>query len=259
MHAPMVTVQLEEQALAPARALARVPYLEHLLGLVQQGCEPAQLPAACAPALARAHFDLATCLATIIVCLFDHARLAALPEALADYQKLGDPTAVARALLAQLNYTRDVAANMPPQTYSTRSGIFRFVWRAQHNSTTIVLRLRTVYMYLPQPIASCMRSPPEDTKPPTLASAAFPAAVPCPLHYIHARWKNANPLTLPSSFVEWYMDRLRFGPRLLAVCAHLRISPQLLEQTQILELRAIVQVRVPLAGAPEAVPPQPTH
>ena len=45
MHAPMVTVILEEQALAPARLLARVPSLEHLLGLVQQGCEPAQLPA----------------------------------------------------------------------------------------------------------------------------------------------------------------------------------------------------------------------
>ena len=40
--------------------VARVPYLEHLLGLVQQGCEPAQLPDACAPALARAHADLAT-------------------------------------------------------------------------------------------------------------------------------------------------------------------------------------------------------
>ena len=56
------------------------------------------------------------------------------------------------------------------------------------------------------------------------------------------------------------MARLRFGPRLMAVCAHLRISPQLLEHTQIPELRATVQVRVPLAGAPEgtALPKQPT-
>ena len=51
-HAPMVAVSLEEQALAPARVLARVPYLEHLLGLVQQECAPAQLPTACAPPLA---------------------------------------------------------------------------------------------------------------------------------------------------------------------------------------------------------------
>ena len=60
VHAPMVTVILEEHALAPAHVLARMPYLEHLLGLVQQGCEPTQLPTACAPAFARAHADLAT-------------------------------------------------------------------------------------------------------------------------------------------------------------------------------------------------------
>ena len=68
---------------------------------MQQGC--AQLPDACAPALARAHVDLATYLATLMVGLFDPARLAALPEALADFQKLGDPTVVARTLLAQIN------------------------------------------------------------------------------------------------------------------------------------------------------------
>ena len=79
----MVTVILEEQALAPARVLARMPYLEHLLGLVQQRREPAQLPAACAPVLAHAHADLATHLATVMVGLFDRTRLAVLPEALA--------------------------------------------------------------------------------------------------------------------------------------------------------------------------------
>ena len=56
--------------------LARVPDLEHLLGLVQQGCEPAQLPAACAPALVRARADLATYLATLLTDLFDRARRA---------------------------------------------------------------------------------------------------------------------------------------------------------------------------------------
>ena len=51
----MVTVILEEQALAPARVLAP------------------------------------TYLATVMVGLFDRARLAVLLEALADYQKLRDP------------------------------------------------------------------------------------------------------------------------------------------------------------------------
>ena len=114
-------------------------------------------------------------------------------------------------------------------------GIFRFAWRVRQNSTTIVLRLRTVYMHLPQPVASCLRSPREDTKLSTLSSAAFPAAAPCPLHCIHARWKVEYPLPLPSPFGEWYMARLRLGPRLMAVCAQLRISSQLLEHAQIPE------------------------
>ena len=135
-----------------------------------------------------------------MVGLFDPARRAALPEALADFQKLGDSTVVART--AQINYTADVAAHMPSHTYATGSSICRFAWRAGQKSTTIVLQLRTVYMCLPQPIASCLLSPPEDTKLPTLSSAAFPAAAPCPLHYIHARWKFEYRLTLSSSFVE---------------------------------------------------------
>ena len=154
----MGTVLLEEQALAPARVLARVPYLEHLLGLVQQGCETHRLDAACAPAVERAHADLATYLAMLITGLFDHARLAALPDELAGFRQLVDPTVVTRALLAQLNYAADVAANMPSDTYTTGSGIFRFGWRARQRSATIVLRLRMVHMYLPQPIASCLRS-----------------------------------------------------------------------------------------------------
>ena len=81
----MVTVILEGTGPCTC-SRARVLHLEHLLGLVQQGCEPAQLPDACAPALARAHADLATYLATR---LFDQARLAALSETLADCWKLG--------------------------------------------------------------------------------------------------------------------------------------------------------------------------
>ena len=56
--------------------------------------------------------------------LFDLARLAALPEALADYQQL-DPAVLARTLLVQINYAH-MAANMPPYTFATGSGIFRF-------------------------------------------------------------------------------------------------------------------------------------
>ena len=66
-HAPMVTVSLEEPALAPARTLARVPYWEHLLHLAQRGRLEADFHTASEPALVQAHADLATYLATILV------------------------------------------------------------------------------------------------------------------------------------------------------------------------------------------------
>ena len=102
-------------------------------------------------------------------------------EALADCQKLGDLTVVARTLLVQINCTANVATNMSPHTYTTVVASSDLPG-ARDKTPQRSSGLRTVYMYLPQPIASCLRSPPEDTKPSTLSSAAFPAAVPCPLH-----------------------------------------------------------------------------
>ena len=113
----MVSVSLGE------RTLVRVPYWEHLLKLAQRGCLEADFPTTIEPTLAQAHADLATYLATVLVGLFDPARLALLPEALADYRSLGDSIAVTRALLAQIIV--DDAANMPDNTHTTASGVFR--------------------------------------------------------------------------------------------------------------------------------------
>ena len=112
-HAPLVTVSIEEPALAPAAPLARLPYWEHLLGLVREGLAEAAYSAAIGPALASAHADLTTYLAAVVVSLFDSTRLQALPEALAGFRHLADPTMVARSLVAQLRYVTDVAENMP--------------------------------------------------------------------------------------------------------------------------------------------------
>ena len=79
-----------------------------LLALVQRGCDQADFPTAIAPALAQAHADLATYLATVLVGLFGPARLDLLPEALADNRSLA---VVTRALLAQINYSVDASAN----------------------------------------------------------------------------------------------------------------------------------------------------
>ena len=176
LHAPMVTVILEEQALAPARVLSRLPYLEQVSfsrGVRREG---------------RAHADLATYLATVMVGLFDRARLEALAEALADYQKLGDPEVVARTLLAQINYTADVAANMKPHTHSTGSASSGSPGERARNpqrlSSGYALSTCTCLSLLP-----CLRSPADATQPPTLSAAAFLADAPSPLHYVHARWK----------------------------------------------------------------------
>ena len=78
----MVTLSLEEPALAPARALMRVPYWEHLLELVHRGCVEADF----SRQVSRAHADLATYLATILVGLFEPERLALLPNAIVDFR-----------------------------------------------------------------------------------------------------------------------------------------------------------------------------
>ena len=75
-----------------ADLLTSSDFTQHLLNDLH---EPAQLPAACAPARCVPMLTLPH-LAAVMVGLFDRTYLDALPEALADYQKLGDPEVVAR-------------------------------------------------------------------------------------------------------------------------------------------------------------------
>ena len=57
LTAPLVTISLEEKALAPAAALLRVPYLERLLEAVRDGTPLDRLPDALRPAVIQAHDD----------------------------------------------------------------------------------------------------------------------------------------------------------------------------------------------------------
>ena len=59
---------------------------------VCQGLLAAAYSAAIGPALASAHADLATYLAAVVVSLFDPAQLQTLPDALAGFRRLADPT-----------------------------------------------------------------------------------------------------------------------------------------------------------------------
>ena len=121
----------------------------------------------------RAHADLATYLATLLADVFDGARLAALPEALI-VNSWGTPQFwPARSLprSTTLAMWLPTCHPTPAPRVVASSALPGERGRIPRRSSSSY----AVYMHLPQPIASCLRSPPEDTKPPILSSAVFPA------------------------------------------------------------------------------------
>ena len=70
LTAPLVTISLEEKALAPAAPLLRVPYLERLLEAVRDGTPLDRLPDALRPAVIQAHHDLDTYITELVLALF---------------------------------------------------------------------------------------------------------------------------------------------------------------------------------------------
>ena len=94
IHAPLVTIALDEAALAPAVPLLRVRYLEQLLEAVRSGTPSDGLAEAMRPAARQAHDDLATYLTELVLGLFDGAQLRALQGPLEPFQALADPTTV---------------------------------------------------------------------------------------------------------------------------------------------------------------------
>ena len=67
IHAPLVTIALDEAALARAVPLLRVPYLERLLEAVRSGAPSDGLAEAMRPAACQAHDDLATYLTELVL------------------------------------------------------------------------------------------------------------------------------------------------------------------------------------------------
>lgn len=251
LHAPLVTVSLEQQSFHAAGPLARVPHWEFLLQLVRDGHISSELAGATGPAVADAHADLATFLAHLVIQLFDPALLQALPDTLACYRKLSDLTQVTRALLAQLRYVADVATSMPAGTLTTSGGVFRLCWRANQSSSGLAVRLRTVFLYLPQPVAACLAVPAGSTGlPDVLRAVLAPADCPQP-DFLHARWRLDYTLQPSEDLLEWYLSRLEFGPLLMAACKGCRVSEHVFVHSQIPAIRMLVHIRLPLAGAPQ--------
>ena len=251
----MITIKLDDRALAPAAPLVQVPYLEKLLDAVRAGTPLVQLPSVMASAAGQAHQDLATFITELVVSLFDPELLRGLQGPLAPYRALADRTMVHRAILAQMQYVADVAASLPQTSQSTSGGLFRFTWRSV-KSYGLTLGLRTVFLYLPQPVAACMIVLPPGGSLPALAQVALPVHPPHPFTYLAASWKVDVEHTPAPDFTRWYMSRVTCGTFLLEVCRRCKVCPNLVAHLQIPRMRISYQVAMPVVGKPgqHAVP-----
>ena len=258
VHLPMITIKLDDRALAPAAPLVQVPYIEKLLDAVRAGTPLVQLPSVMASAAGQAHQDLATFITELVVSLFDPELLRGLQGPLAPYQALADRTVVHRAILAQMRYVADVAASLPQTSHSTSGGLFRFTWRLV-KSYGLTLGLRTVFLYLPQPVAACMVVLPPGGSLPALAQVTLPVHPPHPFTYLAASWKVDVEHTPAPDFTRWYMSRVTCGTFLLEVCQRCKVCSNLVAHLQIPRMRLSYQVAMPVVGKPgqHAVPRRP--
>ena len=215
--APLVTISLEEKALAPAAPLLRVPYLERLLEAVRDGTPLDRLPDALRPAVIQAHDDLATYITELVLAMFDGDQLRSLQGQLQPFRGLADPLTVRRAVLSQMRYVADVASSLPSNAYSTSGGLFRLAWRTCRGRA-LTLRLRTVFIFVPQPVAACLRIPVAARRRPELASILLPEQPPSACSYLAARWQLDVAHTPSATFTRWYMTSLTCGPLLLEAC-----------------------------------------
>ena len=218
LNAPLVTISLEKKALAPVAPLLRVPYLERLLEAVRDGTPLDRLQDALRPAVIQAHDDLATFITELVLALFDGDQLRGLQGQLQPFRGLADPLTVRRAVLSQMRYVADVASSLPSNAYSTSGGLFRLA-RRTCKGRALTLRLRNVFIFVPQPVAACLRVPAAARRRPELASILLPEQPPSACSYIAAKWQFDVSHTPSASFTRWYMTRLTCGPLLLTRAA----------------------------------------
>ena len=99
---------------------------------------------------------------------------------------------------------------------------------------------------------SLLAGPPPGGGPPALAKAHVPETSPCT--YLAAYWKTDMSYTPTADFLRWYMARVTCGPLVLATCRNCAVCPNLPEHLQIPPLRLVVQLRLPVLGAPGPQP-----
>ena len=170
-EAPLVAVVLEN-FLGAAGVLLRQRYQETLLLLVKQGIAEDALAEALEPHLSEFQVQLAAYMAAVVVSLFDAEALANLPDSLQPFRQLADERCVLRALLRQMNYLGEVGEHLQDSEYNVAWGLFHLRLLNKDISRGFGLRLRSVTLYLPQPVAAAIKFPPLPNLP-TLGRRTF--------------------------------------------------------------------------------------
>ena len=169
---------------------------------------------------------------------FQPSDVQALPEPFAVFRRLSDPTIVARTLTVQLQYITDVAANMPADTHTTVSGIFRLAWRR----STHVPRHGHAAAHRVYVLAATSGCLPSHPPLPAIVPAVLPPGDAGSAIYLLARWKCECPLPRQKPSLRCIGTGSALG-RLLAACIHSRVSPHLLSHSQAPQMRCLVQIR----------------
>ena len=251
-EACLVAVALEN-FLGAAGALLRQRYQETLLLLVKQGTAEAALAEALEPHLAEFQVQLAVYVAAVVVSLFDNEALANLPASLQPFRQLADERCVLRALLRQMNYLGEVGEHLHDSEYNVAWGLFHLRLYNKEVPRGFGLRLRSVTLYLPQPVAAAIKYPPLPNLP-TLGEAHFPESAEAHPSFLLARWRHETTVSASSNFQQWYMNLATPGPHLAAVLAGSNLHYEVVQHCQIPPLRLTLTTRAPCAGAPLGTP-----
>ena len=166
------------------------------------------------------------------------------------YRGLSDFNFVLQALLRQRHYVCDVGEPVQDSEYNVAWGLFHLRWFNKKIPKALGLRLRTLTLYLPQPVVAALRYPPVGSTP-SPGEAHFPESAGTPPCFLLAKWKHEFEVRLPPRRIEWFVDLARPGPHLTAVINHSNVHWELFQLLAIPMLRCTVYTRVPCAGAPQ--------
>ena len=203
------------------------------------------------PALVELHVQLAANVAAVVVSLFDADALATLPASLTPLQQLAGEHFVHRALLRQMNYLGEVGAHLQDSDYNVAWGLFHLRWNNKELPRGFGLRLRSVTMYLPQPVTATVKCPPLSELP-TLVPTYFPESAGDSSSFLLARWRHELTISVTQKFGQWYMSLAVTEPHLSAILDKSNLHWEVIQQGYIPSLRLTMTTRVPCAGTPRS-------